>query len=341
MTEIFSRRTAVSDEARARAEARAAELAAQLGFTRDAVIGFFRIVGERDVPPEQIPVKLGEVAARHRALTERWSVLDAADPATATLAAEARSAIDAGRYDEADALLLRGREQEAAAARQAEQLARDAQQAAERRWLRAAEADGKRGDLAMTRLRYAEAAGHYAEAAGAVPAARPDERRRYLEREAEALYRQGEERGDNAAAAAAIERYRGLAAASGRAADPLGWAAAQMNLGAALAALGVRERGTARLEQAVGAFRAALQEQTRERVPLDWARTQMNLGNALATLGSRESGTARLEEAVGAFRAALQEQTRERAPLQWALTQVNLGNALRGHRQPDRTWNIV
>ena len=102
----------------------------------------------------------------------------------------------------------------------------------------------------------------------------------------------------------------------------------QNNLGNALATLGERESGTARLEEAVAAYRAALEERTRERVPLDWAMTQNNLGNALATLGERESGTARLEEAVAAYRAALEERTRERVPLDWAMTQNNLGNAL-------------
>ena len=84
---------------------------------------------------------------------------------------------------------------------------------------------------------------------------------------------------------------------------------------------------TARLEEAVAAYRAALEERTRERVPLDWATTQNNLGAALATLGERESGTARLEEAVAAYRAALQERTRERAPLDWATTQNIAGGA--------------
>jgi tetratricopeptide (TPR) repeat protein len=72
---------------------------------------------------------------------------------------------------------------------------------------------------------------------------------------------------------------------------PLDWAMTQNNLGAALRALGERESGTARLEEAVAAYRAALEEWTRARVPLDWAMTQMNLGNALQTLGERESGT--------------------------------------------------
>ena len=86
---------------------------------------------------------------------------------------------------------------------------------------------------------------------------------------------------------------------------PLQWAGTQNNLGIALWRLGERESGTARLEEAVAAYRAALKERTRERVPLDWAQTQNNLGIALSRLGERESGTARLEEAVAAYRQAL------------------------------------
>ncbi|MDJ0822067.1 MAG: helix-turn-helix transcriptional regulator, partial [Paracoccaceae bacterium] len=98
--------------------------------------------------------------------------------------------------------------------------------------------------------------------------------------------------------------------------------------GNALQTLGERETGTARLEEALAAYRGALEERTRDRVPLDWAATQNNLGSALQTLGKRESGTARLEEAVAAFRAALEEWTRELVPLDWAMTKNNLGNAL-------------
>ena len=75
-----------------------------------------------------------------------------------------------------------------------------------------------------------------------------------------------------------------------RARVPLDWARAQNNLGAALTALGERERGTARLEQAVVAFTEALKEHTRERVPHDWAATQNNLGRAIQLL--RERGRA-------------------------------------------------
>jgi len=100
------------------------------------------------------------------------------------------------------------------------------------------------------------------------------------------------------------------------------------DLGIALDELGGRESGTARLEEAVAAYREALQENTRARVPLDWAMTQMNLGVALRVLGEQESGTARLEEAVAAYREALQENTHARVPLQWATSTGNQGVAL-------------
>ena len=110
---------------------------------------------------------------------------------------------------------------------------------------------------------------------------------------------------------------------------PLDWAAVQMNRGNTLRVIGEREKGTARLEEAVEAYREALQEYTREVAPRDWATTQISLAAALETLGERESGTARLKAAVEAYRDALQELTRARSPLEWATTQNNLGTALK------------
>ena len=96
----------------------------------------------------------------------------------------------------------------------------------------------------------------------------------------------------------------------------------QNNLGNALWRLGERESGTARLEEAVAAYRAALEEMDARagaaRLGDDAERTSATRSR---TLGERESGTARLEEAVAAYRAALEEWTRERVPLDWAMTQ--------------------
>jgi tetratricopeptide (TPR) repeat protein len=156
----------------------------------------------------------------------------------------------------------------------------------------------------------------------------PDAANRFeaLRGKREEYHVEGRDRGINASLEVAIELAR-LELGAARDSDQRG--AAGNDLGNALQNLGERESGTARLEEAVAAYRAALEEHTRERAPLDWAMTQMNLGNALARLGGRESGTARLEEAVAAYRAALGEYSRERVPLDWAVTQNNLGNALR------------
>ena len=72
---------------------------------------------------------------------------------------------------------------------------------------------------------------------------------------------------------------------------PLDWAATQNNFGGALRALGERESGTARLEEAVAAFREALKECTREAFAR-LGEDAENLGNALRALGECESGRA-------------------------------------------------
>ena len=136
-------------------------------------------------------------------------------------------------------------------------------------------------------------------------------------------FMRGDQKGLNFDAEVAIALMRDMACRFSHDQDKKG--ACLTNLGAALWALGERENGTERLEEAVAAYRAALEERTRDRVPLEWAMTQMNLGIALDALGKRESGTERLLEAIAAYRAALEERTRDRVPLQWAMTQMNLG----------------
>ena len=76
------------------------------------------------------------------------------------------------------------------------------------------------------------------------------------------------------------------------------WATTQMNLGNALLRLGERESGTARLEEAVTAYRAALEERTRERVPLDWAVCTGNQGVAPMLLAERIGDVTKARSAV-------------------------------------------
>jgi tetratricopeptide (TPR) repeat protein len=274
------------------------------------------IVGENDIPPERLAAKLVEIAERFKDLRATALAQPGDSPKITALKADAQKAIEGGELAKADALL---------ADIEAEQRG-----ALDRLAVNAAETSARRAEIALTRLRYAEAAKHFVNAAAvfAPKSAHEDKRIEYLEREANALYRQGDEFGDNGALLLAIERYTRLLELTHRERVPLNWAMTQNNLGLALLTLGERESATTKLEEAVAAYREALKEQSRERAPLDWALTQNNLGLTLLRLGERESGTAKLEEAVAAYREALKERTRERMPLLWAAMQTNLGSAL-------------
>ena len=89
---------------------------------------------------------------------------------------------------------------------------------------------------------------------------------------------------------------------------PLDWAMTQNNLGNALSRLGERENGTARLQEAVAAYRDALKESDpRARAARLGNDAEQPRQRAVETLGERESGAARLEEAVTAYRDALRK----------------------------------
>lgn len=77
--------------------------------------------------------------------------------------------------------------------------------------------------------------------------------------------------------------------------------------GLILSAVGQKLGASAKLEEAVAAYREVLKDRTRDHAPLDWARTKCDLAAALTNLGERENGTARLEEAVTTYREALEE----------------------------------
>ncbi|HET7879636.1 MAG TPA: hypothetical protein VFL55_02050 [Acetobacteraceae bacterium] len=305
------------------------DLSKQLGVTEDAARTLLRIVGEQDVPLERLSETLVRVANDYKRLQAQAAALSPENPTARDLATRAKAEIDAGHLEHAHELLRQATRVQIAAAQQARQLREQAQLAEDRQMLGAAGSTAAEAEVALTERRYAQAADLFDEAARYVPAGHPDDRLGYLNRQADALWRQGDERGDNSALQHAIQIDRRVLEERTRDRVPLQWAATEMNVGNALRILGERESGTARLEEAVAAYQLALEEATRDRAPLDWAMTQMNLGTALLRLGERESGTARLEEAVAAYRAALEEWTRDRVPLQWALTQMSLGNGLR------------
>ena len=89
--------------------------------------------------------------------------------------------------------------------------------------------------------------------------------------------------------------------------------AALNHLAISLRTLGERESGTARLEQAVAAYRAALEKRTRERVPLDWARTTTTGNRASRTdcwLNAHHTNSARMVRSCRPARSCVNLQSR-------------------------------
>ena len=68
---------------------------------------FFAILGERQVPVEELPERLAEIAARHKDLLARVEHTVSSDPGVQARREEARAAIEAGEYDRAERLLTR------------------------------------------------------------------------------------------------------------------------------------------------------------------------------------------------------------------------------------------
>lgn len=293
----------------------------RLGLTEGAIRALFRALDEAEVRPEELESKLLKFADSYKHLEAQTTVTANDAPEVAAIKIKAKSALDHGDFDAADNLLA-----QALAAKDADNERRQAE--LDRGQLEAAMLEAGRGEIALIRLRYLDAACHFASAAQRVPPGHDQERLAYLDQEAHAYYKQGYEFGDNKALSTAIDRFRVLLALRLSDKIPLDWAMTQNNLSLALRTLGERELNTVLLEEALQASRQALAVFTRELQPLAWAVTLTNIATALARLGERESGTARLEEAIGAYRAALEECTREQMPIEWATIQNNLGNTL-------------
>ena len=232
-----------------------AKLEGELDLNQRQIRAALGILGENDIPPERLAAKLVEIAERFKDLQGTASAQPGDDPKIAALKADAQKAVDAGELAKASELLA--------------DVVAEQTRSLDRLAVNAADTYARLGDISLTRLRYAEAATHFANAAAVFPPNSAHEGKRigYLAREASALYLQGSEYGDNAALRSAIERRRRLIELNPRERVPLDWAMTQNNLGIALGTLGERESGPARLEEAVAAFREAERKDARARAP--------------------------------------------------------------------------
>jgi len=313
---------AVRREARAQAQRARVSEAALLAAAEAASIRLAG-AGRFDAPSLQqaVVAALAGQADRIAELQRRLGTLSGdRDPGVAAMFDEARAALDAGRFDEADRLLAQVSQGDLAAIGKA-----DAE--VERRRLRAGQTIASRGLVAFVRADYMLAAEQNARAADIVPESALAERWQFTIWRAGALFERSRLFEEPEPLRQAVAAYETALALRPRATAPADWAIAQNNLGNALSLQG-RRGAPGALERATTAFEAALSVMTRDADPGSWATIQNNLGIVLAIQGARGAPRA-MERAVTAFEAALTVMTREADPVGWADLQVNLGNTLR------------
>ena len=187
-----------------------------------------QIVGEDpNVPADKVADALSKVAADYKQLQAQamaTAALARDNPIARALVDQANAEINVGHFAHAHDLLHQAAQAQLAAAQEARKLRERAQAAEEAQMLGAANATAVEASVALTERQYAQAAKLFDEAAGYVPTGHADARLKYLDRKANALYRQGDELGDNAALNASIVILSELAGYP-RDRLPLDWAA--------------------------------------------------------------------------------------------------------------------
>jgi len=139
-----------------------AETAKELGVTEAALRNFFKILQEQHVGADELDAKLRDIAQQHKDLLERIAAIPDVDERTNTLRDDAEAAITDGRYAEADTILHDAESQDLQAAAELEDQLHI-------RKLAAATSAYARGELAVTRFKYQDAASHFLRAAEHTP----------------------------------------------------------------------------------------------------------------------------------------------------------------------------
>ena len=137
-------------------------LSAELGITQAAVKNFFKILEQKDVPPEEYDSTFRRIAKTHKELEEKLRGFTSADPAVTALKEEAKEALVGGDLERTESLLFEAKERDIEAAKRVEKIA-------EERMLSAAASMAEIGDLKEIQLDYGEAASYYRQAVDLVP----------------------------------------------------------------------------------------------------------------------------------------------------------------------------
>ena len=258
--------------------------------SREVVDRLLTMAGLAEIEPAAIPDAFDELARRFAVMRDALQRQGNDDPEIATLKQQASDALLSADLDAAERLLatIRARQRTLS-----EQRRRNADEAHADFMVAIKDEAGtcaRQADAALLRLDVAAALDFYRDGGAVLGDGPPETRWEYIFLAAATLEEFGKRAVRNDALVACFDMYELALRDAGRNRVPRHWATTQTNLGRALATLGERESGTARLEEAIVCHRPALEELTHDRVPRLWAMTQNHLGLALAMLGDGRAG---------------------------------------------------
>ena len=139
-----------------------AEYAGKLAVTESALASFFKILEEQQVPLGDLDSKLREIAGQHKELLTRLETVQSQDQEVRRLKDEARQAIEAGKYAEAEELLNQAEARDVQAIEELEQAARQ-------RRISAAASCEDNAMLQRIQFRHAKAAEYWQKATDLLP----------------------------------------------------------------------------------------------------------------------------------------------------------------------------
>jgi TPR repeat protein len=130
----------------------------------DVVQALLRILDRPDIQPAESPQALAQTALQYHAVTDRLTEITSDDPEGRNLVAQARAAVTAGHFNDAEGLLRQLEAREVAVSNRTADGAAEATGPALQHLINAAQVGTVLGEIALMTLRYGEATDYFQEA---------------------------------------------------------------------------------------------------------------------------------------------------------------------------------
>jgi TPR repeat protein len=127
----------------------------------DVALALLRIVDRPEIVPQDVPEILAQSAVQYRAVIDRLSDIAADDTEARRMVADARTALRAGRFGDAEMLLRKLEDREVASSGDPPDGNAQAATVATQHLISAAQAGTVLGEIALMKLRYSDATKHF------------------------------------------------------------------------------------------------------------------------------------------------------------------------------------